>query len=232
MGTPSGSPAGAGEGFGRTTLARPRRGGFTLVEIMVVILILGSILLLVPANLFSFGARSRLQNSANTIAAAVAAAREQAILDGRPVSLEFAVAKVEGRVVHGHRFVFSSLPAEQSELLLEEDEKREKRQRDDDEEEVLYTDWHPLEDGVEFTGVSEEENRWDSLREEHPYVVTFGPDGTVDKGFAIRVETDHLDVKREFRTMTIMVNPLTTQSSIHDGLVEVPPLLDENEFVK
>jgi hypothetical protein len=197
---------------------------------MVVILVLGSILLLVPPNLFSFGARSRLENSANTIAAAVAAAREQAILDGRPVTLEFAIAKVGERTVHGHRFVFSSLPAERSDLLLEEGETREKR--DDEEEEILYTGWHPLEDGVEYAGVSEQENRWDSFREDQPYAVTFGPDGSVDRGFAVRIETDDLDVKREYRTITVMVNPLTTQSSIHDGLAEVPPLLEENEFVK
>ena len=208
----------------------PYPRGFTLVEIMVVVLVIGSILLLVPPNLFSFGARSRLENSANTIASAVAGAREQAIIDGVPVGLELGIVKERGRVIHAHRFVLSNRPTQKSDLLDPEGE------RDDEdvpeEEETLYTPWHRLQNGVMFAGVSEAEDNWFKMREGHPLLVTFSPDGTIDRGFAIRITTDDLDVKTEYKTITIMVNALTTQPSIHDGLAELPPLLEEHEFIK
>ena len=59
------------------------------MELMVVVTILMGILALVPMNLYRFGARSRLENAANTLVAAVSASRSQAILDAYPVSLEF-----------------------------------------------------------------------------------------------------------------------------------------------
>jgi prepilin-type N-terminal cleavage/methylation domain-containing protein len=211
---------------------RARRRGFTLVELMVVVVIVGAALLLVPANLFSFGARSRLENAANTIVAAVAGAREQAVLDGHPVKLEFAVVKNEdGKVVHGHRFVFTNLPAERSALLLDEGRKDEPERRPA-EQEWLETDWHLLPDGVTFAGVSQKEGQWENLREDQPYAVTFGSDGSVDAAFAIRVENDDMDVRKEFRTITVLVNPLTAEANALDGLVEMPPQRDENEFGK
>ena len=45
----------------------PGSRGFTLVELMVVVMIGGTILLLVPANMSRFGSRSRLDSAGNTL---------------------------------------------------------------------------------------------------------------------------------------------------------------------
>jgi prepilin-type N-terminal cleavage/methylation domain-containing protein len=205
--------------------------GFTLLELMVVVVILGAALLLVPPNLFSFGARSRLENAANTLVSAIANAREQAILDGHSVMLELGIVKkASGEVVQGHRFVFTSLPAEHSKLLDDG------RARDDDsahrpkEDEWLDTDWHLLPEGVTFAGVSQEEGQWEPLREDKPYAVIFGADGRVEAGVAIRVENGEMDVKKENRTITVIVNPLTAEATAAEGLGELPPQRDGNEF--
>jgi type II secretory pathway pseudopilin PulG len=200
------------------------------MEIMVVVLIIGTALLLVPANIGGFGARSRLENTANTLASAVNLAREQAILDGRAVALELGVVKTSGgKVIHGHRFAFSNQRREQSDLLDPEGERE--PEEDPEEEETLFTEWHENEDGVEFKGVSLSGNQWEELRQDRPFVVSFHPDGSVDTWFAVRVEAVGLEkVGREERTITLVVNGLTTQASVYDGYAEVPEQLDEHEF--
>jgi hypothetical protein len=200
------------------------------MEIMVVVLVIGAALLLVPANIGGFGARSRLENTANTLASAVNLAREQAILDGRPVTLEFGVVKTSrGRVLHGHRFAFSTQRREQSKLLAPEGERPVRRR--DEEDETLFTEWHENEDGVQFMGMSLSGGHWSEIRVDRPFSVSFHPDGSIDTGFAVRVEAVALEkVRKEDRTMTLVVNGLTTQASVHDGYAEVPQQLDEGEF--
>jgi len=206
--------------------------GFTLVELMVVVAILAGMLLLVPPNLYRYGARSRLENGANTLVSLIASAREQAIQDGHDVRVEFGIYEDEdGEEHHAHRIIFTNLPAERSDLLNEgrdaEDTER------PDQLEWLESMWHELPGGVVYAGVSERYGQWTKVTRERPYIVAFGPDGGVEKGFAIRVESEDLDnVKKEFRTITVKVNPLTAEAANIDGLAEMAETREENEFQK
>lgn len=217
------------------SVGRPRfraPGGFTLIELMVVVAILMGVLALVPMNLYRWGARSRLENGANTLVAVVSASRSQAILDGYPVRLELgSFRNEEGEVRFGHRWVVTNIPAETSDLLnvdgqVEEDEPRPK------EREWITTYWSELPQGVTISGISERGESWAEPSEDEPYSVQFGPDGGVEKGFAIRVEAADLEVDQEDRTITIIVNPLTAEASTHDGYKEVPKMREEHEFQK
>jgi len=216
----------------RTSHATTRPRGFTLVELMVTMFILGSLLLIVPPNLYRFGARSRLENSASTVVAVLAGAREQAIQDGHTVKVEFGVYEdTDGELHHGHRIIFTNLPAERSKLLSEDgdDEDRDRP----DQLEWLETSWHNLSGGVVYAGVSERYGQWNKISQDRPYIITFTPDGGVEKGFAVRVESEDLeDVKKENRTLTIKVNPLTAEASTSDGLGEMAETREENEFQK
>jgi hypothetical protein len=200
----------------------------------VVVVVVAGALLLVPPNLYMFGARSRLENGANTVVALVAAAREQAIMDGQPVQIELGLHKGEdGKVRHGHRLVFTNIPADRS--VVQEGEDEAPRREEPEEREWLTTAWHDLPDGVEFAGVSERSGQWQGLRQERPYALVFGPDGSVEKGIALRIESRDLEeggVKTENRTLTVVVNALSAEASVLEGLAEMPPSRDENEFAK
>ncbi len=205
--------------------------GFTLVELMVVVAVLGAVLLLVPPNLHRFGARSRLENSANTIVALVAAAREQAILDGQPTRIDFAIYEdEEGDPHHAHRLVVSGNPVQRT----AQDPDAERKERVEVDEEWVEAPWFNLSGGVEFAGVSEEAEAWKKLKENRPYSVIFSPDGGVEKGFAVRLMSvdlaDDRKVKKENYTITILVNALTAEASAHTGLLEMPTQRDENDF--
>jgi len=211
-----------------------RTRGFTLVELMVVMAILAGVLLLVPPNLYKFGARSRLENAANTIVSVVAAAREQAIEDGQPVKIEFGVWKDEDGVEHAaHRMVFSNMPVEHSDLL-DEDKGMDRERERPEEQEWLQTTWHNLSDGVVYAGVSERHGRWTKISRDRHYEISFTPDGGVEKGFAIRLESEDLadNVKKENRTITIRVSPLTAEAMTMDGLGEMPETREEGDFHK
>ena len=84
----------------------PRQRGFTMMELMVVVVLVGSVLLLVPTNMMGFGALTRLDSAANTLVSALEGAKEQAILDGYDVFLELGYTCLEfgdplGRLVVG-----------------------------------------------------------------------------------------------------------------------------------
>jgi type II secretory pathway pseudopilin PulG len=215
-------------------LPRPRRtaGGFTLIELMVVVSIMIGILALVPMNLQSWGARSRLEGSANTLVAVVSASRSQAILDGYPVKLELGTFRDEdGELRYGHRWVVTNMPAERSDLLDADGESSEDTGRPQ-EREWVTTYWSELPSGVTISGISERGESWSEPSEDEPYSVEFGPDGSVERGFAVRLEAPDLEVDQEERTITIVVNPLTAEAASYDGYRDVPKQREEHEFNK
>ncbi len=215
--------------------------GFTLIELMVVVTILATALLLVPPNLYAFGARSRLENVGNTLVAVIGAARAQAILDGYPVYLEFGSFKDDdGKEQQGYRWIITSQPAQRSDELLGAERARDPKTADQEdpqdrkskEREWLATEWNPFTRGVKLVGFSEKGDNWQRVRDDRPYRVGFSPDGAVEKWFAIRVMSEDLDVREEDRSLTVVVNGLTGEAASYDGYREVPPQRDEHDFVR
>jgi prepilin-type N-terminal cleavage/methylation domain-containing protein len=205
--------------------------GFTLLELMVTVVILGTLLLLVPANLAGFGARSRLENSANTLAAAMAGAREQAITDGYEARLQIGSWKDEDGTHQGYRYLFTNVPPAGTGSSAEDaDRRKEAIAERGRERQWLASTWHALEAGVRFVGVSEEASRWRKIPEQEGFEVYFLPDGGVQKAFAVRIESQDMEVAKEHRTMTILMNGLTSESSVEDGEVELPQKREAREF--
>ena len=86
--------------------------GFTLIELMVVVLVMGAVLLLIPANMEGLGARGKFIGTANSLVAAFTGARERAILDAYEVALQLGTFRNEdGDYEHGWRFRFTNIPA-------------------------------------------------------------------------------------------------------------------------
>lgn len=220
-----------------TGLTAPgRRGGptgFTLLELMVVIVLMGTIILLVPSNYGTFGARARLNETANSMAAAMAGARQQAILDSYQVSLQLGSFRDEdGEWRQGWRYEFTSVPPVRSGLgELGTEIKEENRSLRAQEREWLYSDWHAVPSGVSIVGISDEKGVWEKLSEGgRPFVLRYFADGGVETGLAVRFESEDLEVAKEYRTMTVFVNSLTAEPSVVEGEHELPEQLPATDF--
>jgi prepilin-type N-terminal cleavage/methylation domain-containing protein len=207
--------------------------GFTLIELMVVVLIMGTVLLLVPVNMGNLGARGKFTGTANSLVAAVTGARERAILDAYEVALQLGTFRTEdGDWRHGWRFRFTNIPAkevagDEGDAGSQQDQ-REARSR---EREWLYTTWHPCQDGIEIAGISQRKGIWQKLPtggEAHE--IRFYADGTVEGGVAIRLESLDLDVEREFKVITVFINGLTSEASWSEGELELPEALPSSTF--
>ena len=202
--------------------------GFTLLEVMVVVLIIGGVLALVPVNLSNWGTRARLDASGNSLVAAIAGAREQAILDGYDAFLELGKFKADGEVVFGYRLKFTNIKAAMD--TGNEEENARLREEEAAKERVwLYTIWRELPDDCEITGVSTTKGQWQRINQDRPFAVRFDPAGNVDQAVAIRVELKNADLKKEARTLTVTVNGLTSQANWQMGeqdLVQRRPVSD------
>ena len=78
--------------------------------------------------------------------------------------------------------------------------------------------------------MSEEAGRWQKVGDQEPFVIRFFPDGTAQKAVAVRVESNELDVRRENRTMTVLLNGLTAEASVETGDAELPQKREAREF--
>jgi prepilin-type N-terminal cleavage/methylation domain-containing protein len=211
-----------------------RRGGFTLLELLVVCAIVGGTLILVPVYFGSFGARSRLSSSANTLLSMLAAAREQAMIDGYEARLEIApYREKDGTRRLGMRFWYTNLPAKGTAKLDEEnsDRQRERVTSRAKDRQWMFSEWRTLPEGIVVPGVSIEAGQWDKLGEgERSFQVKFLADGSVERAVAIRLENEDLDVRPEYRTVTVMVNALSAEAASYEGLKELPRQRDAGEF--
>ena len=208
--------------------------GFTLLELMVVVVILGTVLLLVPTNMTGFGAHTRLMDAANNVAASMTGAREQAIIDGYETHVEFGYFEEDDVKILGHRFKFTSVP-QAMETGGDEDDERAERRREarQSEREWLYTTWKALPDGVTIEGVSEEQGQWRKVSESKPFTVTFHADGNVDKAIAIRLLSETLredGASAEGAMITVRVNALTSEPSWEKGEHELPKTRPGSDF--
>jgi hypothetical protein len=198
---------------------------------MAVVLLMGTILLLVPMNMETMGAEGRLRNTANSLVAAVAGARDRAILDSYDVFLELGGRREGDTWKPGWRFRFTSVPPpevgqteDQAEATRRKAERARKR-------EWLTTSWHDCDGGVQIVGVSERRDSWQKLNEGgKPYAIRFFADGTVETGVAVRLENPDMDTDREYRTVTVMINGLTSEASWTAGEDELPESLPARNF--
>jgi prepilin-type N-terminal cleavage/methylation domain-containing protein len=213
----------------------PRRttpSGFTLLELMVVVTIVAALFTLVPLNMDTWGSRSRLSAAANSLVAAFSQARTQAIYDGWPAYLEL------GRMpesdpkdeAYAFRIRFTSQPANTEIDSADPEERRRIQSEREREREDLWTDWNPLPKGIVVAGVSEAKGEWRKLSGEKSLEVGFTADGNISGGVAVRLEAVDLDVKREYRTATVMLNPLTSTGTWMEGEHDLERKLPASEF--
>ena len=198
---------------------------------MAVVLILGSVLLLVPLNMDAWGARSRLDLAANSLIASMNGTREQAIQDGYDAYLELGWAEVDdsGDERSAYRVKFTNIASEKAtrtDDAAEEQERRRSRER-----EWLYTRWRPLPENIEWVGVSERKDAWRPISKGgKPYSIHFDAGGNTDQTIAVRIKSIALDVDEEKRTITVVLNGLTSEASWVDGKHEIRESLDQAAF--
>ncbi|MBN1556511.1 MAG: GspH/FimT family pseudopilin [Lentisphaerae bacterium] len=66
-----------------------RRTGFTLLELLTVMAIMGIIMASGAAAFFGMGTGSRMRGTVNNLRSAISLARQQAVLKGQPLALRF-----------------------------------------------------------------------------------------------------------------------------------------------
>lgn len=218
----------------RGTAPATSERGFTLLELMAVVLIMGAVLLLVPASLDNLGAQGKLKNTANSLVAAVNGARERAILDAFEVHLEigmFRDADEEWR--YGWRYKFTNVPPPDvaSGEDVDESDRQAMREQRAREREWLFSTWHECPNGIELSGISERKGTWNRVNQgSKPYSVRFFADGTVEHGLAVRIVNEDMEVDRQFKTITVVVNSLTSEPSWLEGEMELPESLPSSNF--
>ena len=210
---------------------RPPERGFTLLELMAVVLLMGTILLLVPMNMDTVGAEGKLKNTSNSLVAAVNGARDRAVLDSYDVFLELGTFRKDDEWEHGWRFKFTSLPPPEVSTTEDAGARAEQRAARAREREWLYTEWHETNSGVKIVGISERKGNWHKVSEGgEPYSLRFYADGTVESGLAVRLENIDMETEKDYRTITVFVNSLTSEPSWVVGQQELPEALPSSNF--
>ncbi len=201
---------------------------------MAVVLIMGTILLLVPASLDSLGAQGKLKNTANSLVSAVNGARERAILDAFEVHLEIGTFRDEDdEWRYGWRYRFTNVPPPDVAAGEDVDESEQQRLRElrNRDREWLYTSWHACPSGITITGVSERKGSWNKVGDGgKPHAMRFFADGTVETGVAVRIVNEDMETDAQYKTITVVVNALTSEPSWREGEQELPESLPSSNF--
>jgi prepilin-type N-terminal cleavage/methylation domain-containing protein len=216
--------------------ARGPRAGFTLIELMVVMTLIGMMMLWIPARIDGFGNRSKLDSTAASIVSVLTAAREMAIIDGHEVRLQVELAPdLKDRTRTGrYRYVVANKTHETPDSLKQPGDRgvpQDTSTRSD--EEWTFTPWASLTAGVLLTGYSQESGAWiKSNPRGEPIEVSFFPDGGVRPPHAWRITCVDLDEEVN-RTITIRVNALTSMAEVVEGDgpgSELPKRRDPSDF--
>ena len=207
-----------------------RASGFTLIEIMVVLVILGVMLLWLPARIDGFGDRSKLDSAASTMVSVLTAARELAIIDGHEVRLQYLLSEDEkDRNETGRfRYLVTSRVKDTPEQLAEDGERPVQEAPSDDE--WIATAWRDFPAGIQLQAYSQESGIWiKGNRSGDPIEISFAPDGGVRPPHGIRLVSVDLPQSVE-RTITITVNALTSAAQVFEGEGNLPKRLDPSDF--
>jgi hypothetical protein len=196
---------------------------------MAVTVILSLLLLMLPPRLDGFGSRARLDAGANTVLSAFTGAREQAIIDGHEVWIEFELGDLRNREKPGRfRYLVVNRLAERAAAPGEEgDEPPPPRT---EQEEMVPSFWRPLPAGVVLSGFSTEREQWAKNNPgDRPFGVRYLADGSVRPACALRIESIDLPPDAP-RVMTVLVNALTGRATLSEGEDDLPPSHDASQF--
>jgi prepilin-type N-terminal cleavage/methylation domain-containing protein len=221
-------PRARGSAGGRASAAGR---AFTLLEVMAVTVLLSLLLLMLPPRLDGFGARSRLEAGANTILSAFTGARDQAIIDGHEVWIQFDLGKPRDRAEPGRfRYVVANRVTDRAAGPTDGTEEPAPREIRGEDEEMVPMPWRAMPDGVVLVGFSTERDQWaKSNPDDQPFTIRYLPDGGIRPPCAVRLESSDLPPDAE-RTMTVIVNALTGRAGLHEGEADLPPSRDAAEF--
>lgn len=210
--------------------AMRRARGFTLIEIMAVTALLALALLFLPARLDGFGSRSKLEAGSNTVLSAFAGAREQAIIDGHEVWVQFELGDLRNRERTGRfRYLVINRITDRAAATAPQEEAATPPPTTE-QEEMVPTLWRPLPAGVILSGFSVERQQWArSNPGDEPFSVRYLADGSVRPACALRIESVDLPPDAQ-RTMTVLVNALTGRATLNEGESELPPSRDASDF--
>jgi prepilin-type N-terminal cleavage/methylation domain-containing protein len=193
------SPTGVAEDTGRCL----RRGGFTLVELMVVMAIMGLVVTTVSVSMEAILPGERLNTSIRELAADLMQVRTEAISRSMEFRMEYDLDGDRYRIatpyrIGGGRIVTTDDPG--------------------DEELRFYSPWTPMRDGVALASVY----TGGEIHEAGRVVVRFDALGSA---------TDHLVIVSQpayGNAFTIEVLGLTGLIRMHDGVVIREPARDED----
>jgi prepilin-type N-terminal cleavage/methylation domain-containing protein len=205
------------------------RRGFTLLELMCVIVLLGLTLLYAAPNIEGFGDRAKLDSATNSLLAVVSAAKELAIMDGHDVRIQFDLGDAKDRTDTGRlRYLLTSIERETPQELTPGQEARAPVEEPVDE--WVETPWREFPHGVILAGYSDSSGKWvRSSEKDHPIEVRFLPDGTVRPAFALRLQS--VDLSQDVvHVMTVLVNALTSGATVSEGEAELPMQRDPSDF--
>lgn len=194
----------------RLRARHPASAGFTFIELMVVIAILGLMSALVVGNLDGLTSRSQLRATSRAFGNLLLSVKDQAVLQSRDLTIEVDLREQRWRVVDAPSPTDVPDP-------------------DDREEQTFYGSWQTPGDGIELVSIefsrSDRETRGTLL-------LTFGPDGQLSpSGFVAYFKREDEDARNEDEAgVSVEVTGLTGLVDYKQGRVRSEEVRDPEEF--